>query len=688
MANPRLRARSLLSEHPYAWWLAAFALAGIAGLAYWPGTAGGFLFDDYANLPALGRYGGVRDAQTLLYYLTSGIADPTGRPVSMLSFLVDARNWPADPYPFKRTNIVLHALNGLLLYATLAALGRRLSSDMVRVRTAALLAAALWLLHPLWASTVLYVVQRHAMLAAFFVMAGIRAWIASRNAFDQGRSTRGWLLAILSVPVFGTLAGLGKANGFLLPLLLVVLELTVLRGGHATGRGRRWASRLLVWLPALLLLAWLGWYALQTGLDGTRGRAFTLEQRLLSQPRALLDYLRLLLVPGLDARGVFADGFAVSRSWLDPWTTLLAVLALCALAAGAWLARSRAAVFAAGAGFFLAGHAMESGVVMLEPYFEHRNYLPAMLLFWPLAWWAARPGRLRHLLLAGLIGYAGLMLLATAAQARLWGDPLGLAIAWADANPDSARAQTHAFHQERAAGREEAAERRLHRLLDTEPEEPQFALNLLGLRCQQGRATGADVEAAARAMAASGGLAKDINYHWLSAALAPGNGAACSTLPEPALERLLTAATSTAPSRRREEYEAREWLLRGDVALRRRDCETALVAFDARMDIQPRPEYMQAQVARLATLCGPEPALLHLQRYLDAGLPVAAAASPMLRLRDRVTAGFWTAHWRDLQRLLAGEAAGNGTPGTARSRIVAPRDETLPPPAAANSRTP
>src|SRR5690606_41793365 len=59
--------------------------------------------------------------------------------------------------------------------------------------------SALWLLHPLWASTVLYVVQRHAMLAAFFVMAGIRAWIASRNAFDQGRSTRGWLLAVLAV---------------------------------------------------------------------------------------------------------------------------------------------------------------------------------------------------------------------------------------------------------------------------------------------------------------------------------------------------------------------------------------------------------------------------------------------------------------------------------------------------------
>src|SRR5690606_4345173 len=227
----------------------------------------------------------------------------------------------------------------------------------------------------------------------------------SRDAFDQGLRTRGWLLAFLAVPVFGTLAGLSKANGFLLPLLLAALELSVLRGGRAAGQGQRWASRLLVWLPALLLLAWLGGYALQTGLDGTRGRAFTLEQRLLSQPRALLDYLRLLLVPGLDARGVFADGFVASRGLLAPWTTLPALLALCALAAAAWLARRRAAVFAAGAGFFLAGHVMESGVVMLEPYFEHRNYLPAMLLFWPLAWWAARPGRLRRLLLAGLIGY-------------------------------------------------------------------------------------------------------------------------------------------------------------------------------------------------------------------------------------------------------------------------------------------
>lgn len=653
MANPRVRARIPLSVRSHLWWLAALVLALLATLAYWPGTAGGFLFDDFANLPALGRYGGVRDAQTLLYYLTSGIADPTGRPVSMLSFLIDARNWPAEPYSFKRTNILLHAANGLLLYSTLAALGRHLSADGPRVRTAALLGAALWILHPLWASTVLYVVQRHAMLAAFFVLAGIRAWVASRDAFERGHDARGWLLALLAIPVFGTLAGLSKANGFLLPLLLVVLELSVLRPGAAATRGQAWATRLLAWLPAILLLAWLGWYAMQTGLDGTRGRAWTLEQRLLSQPRALLDYLRLLFLPGLDARGVFADGFPPSQGLLQPWTTLPALLTTCGLACAAWLVRQRYPVFTAGAGFLLAGHAMESGVLMLELYFEHRNYLPAMLLFWPLAWWATAPGRFRRLFIAGLVGYLGLMLLATSAQARLWGDPLALALAWAEQNPDSARAQTHAFHMERSAGRDQAAEQRLAHLLELHSEEPQFALNLLDLRCSQGRATAADVEAAAAAMAASRGLAKDVNYHWLSSALAPGTGAACSGLPDPALQHLLEAAmTDAGQARRRTEHRAREQHLIGYTALRRSDCYGAIQAFDRRMDIQPRPEFLQSQTSLLATYCSPGHALDHLVRYMEGGMTVAPASSPMLRLRDQLTQDTWDTHWQELRRAL------------------------------------
>ena len=630
----------------------------LTAFAYWPGLSGDFLFDDYVNLNALGRYGGVQDLQTLLFYLTSGIADPTGRPVAMASFLLDARDWPADPFPFKRTNLLIHLANGLLLYSVLVALGRRLSQDARRVEFSALAATTLWLMAPLWVSTTLYIVQRHAMLATLFTLAGIHAWIGSRNAFDGRQQARGWWLAILAVPVCGSLAGLSKANGFLLPVLLSILELTVLRRGVSASAPQQWARLLLAWLPASLLLGWLFWYSLQLGLDGTQGRPWTLGQRLLTQPRALYEYLGQLWIPGLGATGIFADGFAHSQDWRTPWTTQPAALLLAIAAGAAWRLRQRLPVMAAAIGFFLAGHLMESSVVMLELYFEHRNYLPSLLLFWPLCWWLATPGRFRPWLLAGALGYAGLMLMTTAVQARLWSDPLALAQVWADQNPDSARAQAHAFHEEMAAGKTREAEQRLVSHLQTMPLEPQLTLNLLDLRCGQRRVTRADVERAAAAIVASNGLALDMNYQWLSSALLPGSGAACSSLPEPELQMLRVAADDgTAAGGEQVEMHARALRLAGNFALRQRDCPGALRAFDNRVRTQPRPEFVQSQAVLLATHCSAALALAHLERYLDSGAPVHRATSPILRVRDRLMQHWWHTYWDDLHRVLESETS-------------------------------
>lgn len=637
-------------------------LATAAAAAYWPGLAGPFLFDDVANLAALGRYGGVRDLDTFAWFLTSGIADPTGRPVAQLSFLIDARDWPADPWAFKRTNLVLHLLNGLLLYSVLLALGRRVG-DPRRAAVAALLGAGLWLLHPLWTSTVLYVVQRQAILATLFVLAGIRAWIAGQQAFERGARARGWTWSVLAVPVFGALAGLSKANGFLLPTLLAVLQVTVLRPAPAqrhgnVGTGARWARVALVWAPTFLVLAWLAWHAAGIGLDGHAGRPWTLGQRLLSQPRALCDYLWRLFVPGLDATGIFADGFVLSRGWTRPATTLPAAVAVMALAYAAWWSRRRAPVFAAAAGLFLAGHAMESSVVMLELYFEHRNYLPAVMLFWPLAWWLAALGRYRSLLLAGGAAYLVLMLAATALQAQLWADPLALARAWASQNPSSPRAQVHAASVEVAAGDVDAAERRLALAVAARPRDPQSAIGLLDLRCRRQQVRQADLDRAAAAIRAGGGVGLDMVHQWMAATLQPASGAACAGLQTRALAPLVRAALDTGGSARVSAVEtsARIQRVSAYAALREGDCAAASAAFVRQNALQPRPEFVDDQVHVLARQCGRVAAARHLHGYIEAGTPVAAAPSLPLRLRDRLTAGLWSRHWRDLAASL--EAAG------------------------------
>ena len=82
---------------------------------YLAGLGGDFLFDDYPNLELLGTYGTIDSWDKFYNFLHSGFAGPTGRPIALASFLLDANTWPTTSYPFKYTNLMLHLLNGALL---------------------------------------------------------------------------------------------------------------------------------------------------------------------------------------------------------------------------------------------------------------------------------------------------------------------------------------------------------------------------------------------------------------------------------------------------------------------------------------------------------------------------------------------------------------------------------------------
>lgn len=212
---------------------AAFAILlgcilSLAWLAYRPGLAGSFLFDDFANLPALGSFGPIDNVSAFERYITSGFADPTGRPLALLSFLIDANDWPADPAPFKYTNVLLHLLNGALLCWLLLFLGCRLGKSEKSAALAALAGTGIWLLHPLWISTTLYVVQREAMLPATFTLAGLLGYLHGRSRIDTN-PVCGTIWIASSLIGCTLLSAFSKASGLLLPLLVLVIEYAFLR---------------------------------------------------------------------------------------------------------------------------------------------------------------------------------------------------------------------------------------------------------------------------------------------------------------------------------------------------------------------------------------------------------------------------------------------------------------------------
>lgn len=623
--------------------LIGLMLVMVAVAIYSPGLRGGFLFDDFANLPALGATGSIDTWPTFWRYITSGTADPTGRPLTLLTFLLDARDWPADPFPFKRTNLILHLINGVLLALLLRRLGRSVFSaaDKRRIDLAAVIGAGIWLLHPLLVSTTLYIVQREAMLPATFTLLGLLAWLHGRTALTHGTVWRG--LAWIAVGLGGctVLGVLSKANGILLPTLALVVEHVLLRSQEPSTKPleqhwRRIYRRsmwLFGWLPTAIVTGYLlhqGWSGITHGISSVR--PWTLGQRLLTEPRVLLDYLDLLWLPRPFTPGLFNDHIQASTSWWSPATTLPAILAVFGLIAGAWLLRRRWPALALAVLFYFVGQSLESSTIALELYFEHRNYLPALLMFWPLALWLCDVRRHGEKLPAtgysaaawfttssAKLALAVLILLGlgamTYARASLWGNSHDQALLWARLNPESPRAQANAAQVETIAGLPERAVQRLLPALAKAPDQVQLAINLFSAQCVLGHVDETTLAALRHALSTTrdpGALL----VSWFDRTMEQVAQPPCPQLNYATLDGLLQATLANPHLANSKGRQQDIHYLLGHLALLQRDANTALAEFNQALDSQMRIAAALKQAALLGASGFPKLGLAHLDHLV------------------------------------------------------------------------
>ncbi len=429
---------------------AAFAL-GIA--VYLPGLPGSYVFDDYSNIvrnPAIANT--PEDVRGLLRAAFSAPVSGLSRPLSTLSFIASKELIGFTPEAFKLVNIGIHLACGLLLWflarEILRAYARRqdsLALDPGQVAWLALAAVTLWLVHPLNLTAVLYIVQRETALAALFSIGAMWTYLAGRRRMLEGRDGR-WLIWMWT-PLLMVLGVLCKESAVLTPVYLLVTEFTLL-GFRGRDGGRDRVA--LTFFGLFLILPFLAGgvlAALRPGFffEGYVARDFTLYERLLTEARVLMDYLRWAALPDLRQLALFHDDFTVSRGLLQPLTTLLSLAGVAALLALAVACRRRLPLLSFGILWFFAGQLLESTVLPLELVFEHRNYLPLFGLILGCAGtvyvMAARAGGLR----AALLVFALLLpsfAFATAMRAADWRSELAFAHAESAHHPGSARAAT------------------------------------------------------------------------------------------------------------------------------------------------------------------------------------------------------------------------------------------------------
>jgi hypothetical protein len=303
--------------------------------------------------------------------------------------------------------------------------------------------------------------------------------------------------------------------------------------------------------------------------------------------------------------------------------------------------------------FYFVGQTMESTTLQLELYFEHRNYLPAMLMFWPLALWLCGvnlrksataetsppiPGAIgptskvsgSATLLKGALAITLLtgLALMTHARASLWGNTHDQGLLWARLNPGSPRAQANAALLEMAAGTPQLAIARLTAALPTDPDQVQISFNLIGARCMLGNVPASDFELARRAIAHTRDPGT-LLVHWFDSSIEAANESRCHGLDLAALDSLLDAGLANPKLAEVDGRHQDLLYLKGHIALARHDPAAALIDFNAALDLDVRPGAALNQAALLGAAGYPNEGLAHLDHYRTLQVPQVLPTSGM-----------------------------------------------------------
>jgi hypothetical protein len=410
-------------------------------LLYFPGLYGGFLLDDYQNLRLLSEIKPPLNWRKILDFvvLQAGTSF-AGRIIPAFSFALQYQSWPLSPAAFKLVNLLIHLLNGGVVYLLALRIGRLLSGNGVFVYWASLWAATFWLIHPINVSTTLYVVQRMAQMSSLFMLFAALLYLMGRERLQQRPNWRAYALLTGAVVGAGGAAFISKENGVLTPVVLLAIESSLFAGCQRDTRFKLWLGLFLV-IPTLIIVAYL---VGQTFLPKPVLRDFDVYQRLLTQPRVLADYLGKILLPRPKAFGLYFDDFVISRGLLQPFSTVWVILGFAGIVLCAVHRRAAWRAFAFAVFWFVAGHLVESSSIMLEIYFEHRNYFPmiGIAIALPHIFATAMQTAMarRVLLVAGLGGLAILAFVAHV-EIRLWANPAEQAYFWGKERPNSLRAQ-------------------------------------------------------------------------------------------------------------------------------------------------------------------------------------------------------------------------------------------------------
>ncbi|MEK6644250.1 MAG: tetratricopeptide repeat protein [Planctomycetota bacterium] len=432
-------------------WIGVAVLLLITFIAYLPALRGDFIWDDddyVTKNPTLNDLDGLRRiwfeiGATRQYY-----------PLVYTTFWIEKHIWGLNPLGYHVVNVVLHGVGAGLLWLIL----RRLAVP------GALLAAAVFALHPLHVESVAWITERKNVLSGVFYFAAALAYLRSNESKSRIRAS------VLSLVLF-VFALSSKSVTFSLPVALLLVQWW--RSGRIRERD---ASLLWHFFILGLMVACLTVWMENTnvGAGGPEWHRPALV-RLLTAGHAFWFYLGKLVWPD-PLIFVYPKWNLGSARWIGYAVPMCAV----ALVASLFALRTRigrgpiaATLFYAGTIFPALGFFNVYYAIRYSPVADHFAYLaslgPIVLLA---AAWSLLVKRTTTSALVSISGGAAMCLLLGVLTWNQCGVYRDLESLWTDTirkNPTAAMAHLNLGSIRQKQGRHADAAELFRKTLDLEP---------------------------------------------------------------------------------------------------------------------------------------------------------------------------------------------------------------------------
>jgi tetratricopeptide (TPR) repeat protein len=442
------------------------------------------------------------------------------RPIGNMSF---ALNYYFHQYNLKGyhvVNIIIHIFAGFFLFlfikTTLSILS--IESKCDHPTLIAFFSALIWLVHPVQTQSVTYIIQRLNSLAAMFYVLSFWLYVKGRLAQKQNfrelkpdkiakikaqpikentppetrnpKPETSYYYLWFAGSVLAWILALGcKQNAATLPFFIVLYEWYFFQNLR-----KQWFKRHLKYFLGIFVLflfislIYLGsdpWEKISNIGDYAKNE-FTIKERALTQPRVVIYYLSLIVFPHPSRLNLDYD-FPLSHSLINPITTLLSLGIIVGLLGLAVYMAKKERLLSFCILWFLGNLVIESSLIPLAIIFEHRLYLPSMLVCLVAVIWIFRLLNQKWLGVALLCAVAMLFSFWTYERNSMWVDRVTL---WKDCvqkSPNKARPHYN-------LGKALVAQNRLSEAIDqyfeasrVNPDDPDTQNNIGNVLSKQGK---------------------------------------------------------------------------------------------------------------------------------------------------------------------------------------------------------